>query len=103
MNSNGLAIPRCVIKDGSRVVAAVRGPVATVATGRPHTVTCHRVGNSVTIRVDGLTPKSTTVAQLGSISNASELGIGAKPEDVTSTGFDWYLGEIHDAFVRSTE
>jgi hypothetical protein len=37
---------------------------------------------------------------LGSVANAANLGLGSKAEDTAKTGFDWYLGKIHDAWVR---
>lgn len=98
-NSNGQARARCVVKDAQKVAAvAAGGP--DLADNAQHDVTCKRVGNSISLIIDGTTRATKTVAALGSISNAADLAIGAKAEGTAPTGFDWYLGKIYDAWVR---
>jgi hypothetical protein len=96
---NGKAVPRCAIKDGSKTSVSMRGASQSIADNRPHAITCRRVGNSVTILVDALAPRTATVSRLGSISNDVELGVGAKPEDNPTSGFDWFEGVLLDAWV----
>ena len=98
-NVNGLALGRCIVKDAQKVAAITRA-ATSLADGAAHDVTCSRVGNSVTISVDGVVKAKKTVTLLGTVSNAASLAIGAKAEDSPKTGFDWYLGKIHDAWVR---
>lgn len=98
-NVNGLALARCVVKDAQKVPAIVRAGTSLADNAR-HDVTCSRVGNSVTIAVDGVTKGTKTVTTLGSVSNTANLAVGAKAEDSAKTGFDWYLGKVFDAWVR---
>lgn len=93
------ALARCVVKDANKVVASVRAST-NLADGQPHAVTCRRVGSSVVVQVDSRTPVTKRVAVLGSVSNANKLGLGAKAEGTATTGFDWYPGEMLEAFVR---
>jgi hypothetical protein len=96
---NGAAYARCLVKDGQKVAAFVRAGT-DLADGREHTVECRRARNSVSVVVDGAVKGTKTVSSLGSVSNASDLAIGAKAEGTAKTGFDWYLGTVSDAFVR---
>ena len=98
-NVKGTARARCVVKDAAKVTAAIVDPTS-LANGVPHTVTCGKTSTGVSIRVDSLAPRTKSVTALGSVSNASALGIGAKAEPSVKTGFDWYLGLIDDAWVR---
>lgn len=97
-SSQGIAKARCVVKDATKVSVGIQG-ASNLSDGKPHTVTCSRVGNSVVVRVDSLAPRTKTVAALGSVSNASKLALGAKAEATAKTGFDWYLGTILDARI----
>ena len=38
---------------------------------------------------------------LGSVANTSVLALGDKGEDTAKTGFDWFAGNIYDAWVAS--
>jgi hypothetical protein len=96
---NGAALARCLVKDGQKVAAAIRAGT-NLADGRDHTVQCRRSRSSVSVLVDGAVKGTKTVASLGTVSNGSDLAIGAKAEGTASTGFDWYLGTVSDAFVR---
>jgi len=102
-NVNGKALARCVAKsfrqDGTKVLAAIRG-TTTLADSRRHVVTCTKTSTTITLKVDSLTPRTKTfVGGLGSVSNTSNLALGAKAESTTSTGFDWFEGVIFDAWV----
>jgi hypothetical protein len=98
-NVKGTARARCVAKDSAKVVVAIVAPT-NLADGATHTVTCSKTSTGVSVQIDALTPRTKTVTALGSVSNASALGIGAKAEPSVKTGFDWYLGLIDDAWVR---
>jgi len=102
-NSNGNALARCVAKtirgDGTKVSAAIQG-TTTLADGHQHVVTCTKTSTGITLEVDSLTPRTKTFSGgLGSVSNTSNLALGAKAESTASTGFDWFEGEIFDAWV----
>jgi hypothetical protein len=102
-NVKGKALARCATKsfraDGTKVLAAIQG-TTTLADGHPHVVTCTKTSTSITLRVDSLTPRTKTFSGgLGSVSNTSNLGLGAKAETTASTGFDWFRGVIFDAWV----
>ena len=98
-NVKGTARARCLVKDSTKALAAIVAPT-DLANGVPHTVTCSKTSTGVAVRVDALSPLTKRVTALGSTSNASALGIGAKAEPSAKTGFDWYLGTIEDAWVR---
>jgi hypothetical protein len=98
-HASGKAVAGCLFKDANKVIAGVRAGTS-LADGRNHAVTCKLSGNTVSILVDGDVKVTKTVAIFGTISNSSELGLGAKAEGTATTGFDWYLGELSDAFVR---
>ena len=102
-NVNGKALARCVAKsfrsDGTKVLAAIQG-TTTLADSHQHVVTCTKTSSSITLKVDSLTPRTKTFSGgLGSISNTSNLALGAKAESSASTGFDWFEGVIFDAWV----
>lgn len=99
-NAKGKAVARCVVRDGARVGASIQSLARLNLAGTGvHTVTCTKTSTGVTIRVDGTAPRSKLVSRLGSVSNTSDLALGAKAEGAARTGFDWYLGKIHDGWV----
>jgi hypothetical protein len=98
VHSNGQALAKCLVKDAQKVVAAIRAAKNLAGNGQ-HRVSCHVAGNSVTVKIDGVNAGTKTVATLGSVSNAADLAMGAKAEGSSSTGFDWYLGTIDEAWV----
>jgi hypothetical protein len=100
VHSSGKALARCVVKDALKVSAAIRAGTS-LADNRPHAVACRRTGNSVSVVVDGVTKATRTVTALGSVANTSSLAMGAKAEGTAPTGFDWYLGTMHEAWVRT--
>lgn len=102
-NANGKAVARCVSKsyrsDGTKVLATVQDGT-NLADGNQHVVRCVKTSGSITVYVDSRTPKSKSYPDgLGSVSNASDLALGAKAEGTANTGFDWYEGWIFDAWV----
>ena len=103
VNSSGKAKARCVFNsfrsNGTKVLAAVMKSVQ-LANGVPHTVTCSKTSTTITIQVDSLPVHTKAIAGgLGSISNTSNLGLGAKSEDDPKSGYDWFNGVISDAWV----
>lgn len=99
VNVNGTARARCLVKDANKVVAAIQAPT-NIANGAPHTITCSKTSIGVTVKVDGLAPRTKTVVRLGSVSNGNNLALGAKAEATAKTGFDWFTGTLLDAWVR---
>lgn len=102
-NRTGKAVARCVAKsfrlDGTRVLASVQG-TTNLADGKQHVVTCVKTSTGITLHVDSLAPRTKSyVDGLGSVSNGAYLALGAKPEETAATGFDWFSGEIYDAWV----
>ena len=102
-NVKGKAVPRCVSKsvrsNGTKVQAFVQG-TTNLADGQQHVVTCAKTSTGITLYVDSLTPRTKVyVDGLGSVSNASDVALGAKAEGTASTGFDWFAGQIYDAWV----
>ena len=103
-NVKGKAIARCVSKtiraNGTKVLAAIQGPAKTLADGQRHVVTCTKTATSITVQVDAQAPRTKTFAAgLGSVSNTADLALGAKAEGTATTGFDWFQGEMFDAWV----
>jgi hypothetical protein len=99
-NARGKAVARCVVRDDARVGANIQSlaKVNLAGTG-VHTVTCTKTSTGVTIRVDGGAARTKSVNRLGAVSNTANLALGAKAEGTARTGFDWYKGKIHDAWV----
>jgi len=102
-NVKGKALARCVSKtiraNGTKVLASIQG-TTSLADGQPHVVTCLKTDTGITLRVDALAPRTKTYAGgLGSVSNTADLALGAKAEDTAQTGFDWFQGEMYDAWV----
>jgi len=102
-NVKGKALARCVTKtirgDGTKVLASIQG-TKTLADGNPHVVTCAKTSTGITLTVDALAPRTKAYAGgLGSVSNTADLALGAKAENTATTGFDWFQGEIFDAWV----
>jgi hypothetical protein len=102
INSKGKAEARCafdsILSTGKKVRASVMKSVQ-LANGKTHTVTCTKTSTSLAIAVDDLRVHTKSYAALGSVSNTSDLGIGAKAEPDSKSGYDWYRGELSDAWV----
>jgi hypothetical protein len=103
MNSGGSAKARCVFN--SVLPSGVRANLAqldanSLADGRLHTITCTKTANAITVQVDSHTPKTKTISGgLGTVSNTFDLALGAKAEQTAKSGFDWFEGELTDAWV----
>ena len=102
-NVKGKALARCVAKtvraNGTKVLASIQG-TRTLADGQQHVVTCLKTSTGITLTVDSLAPRTKTyTGGLGSVSNTADLALGAKAESTPQTGFDWFKGEIFDAWV----
>jgi hypothetical protein len=103
MNSGGKAKARCVFN--SVLPSGVRANLAqldanSLADGRLHTITCTKTANAITVQVDSHTPKTKTISGgLGTVSNTFDLALGAKAEQTAKSGFDWFEGELTDAWV----
>lgn len=70
--------------------------------GRPHTISCHKASDRVSITVDGQSStlyRSDGFFAVGSISNAKSLSIGGKAECGGSVDCDYFQGTIGDARV----
>ena len=89
----------CLVKDQRGVRASIRG-TTNVTDGHVHRLTCTKTASGLTLHVDALKARTTTVAELGSISNTSALVIGAKAPAATATAGDWYHGALLDARIR---
>lgn len=103
-NVKGKALPRCVAKtirpDGTKVLASIQGAARSLADGQPHVVTCFKTATGIRLTVDALAPRAKTyTGGLGSVSNTADLALGAKAESTATTGFDWFAGELFDAWV----
>ena len=96
---SGTARARCLVRDANKVVAAIVAPT-NLSDGRSHVVVCSKTSRGVTVTIDALAPRTKSVTSLGSVSNASQLALGAKAESSASTGFDWFKGRIDDAWLR---
>jgi hypothetical protein len=103
MNVGGKAVARCVTRsfrrNGTKVLASVQGST-NVANRRRHQITCTKTSTTITLEVDSLPSRTKSYSGgLGSVSNTSKLALGAKAESTATTGFDWFKGEIFNAWV----
>lgn len=99
-NAKGKAVARCVVKDAAKKLVAIQSQLkVNLADGNIHVVTCTKTGTGVTVKVDGLPPRTKAVTALGSVANDADLALGAKAETSASTGFDWYKGMMYDAWL----
>jgi len=91
---NGGARARCAFRDADGLrTSVVRG--TGLNNGLWHELRCAKKADRVTLTVDGT--QNSTLVGLGSISNSSELTIGAKP-----TGGDNYSGLIDEVHFEAT-
>jgi hypothetical protein len=97
INVKGKAKGLCLVKDSLKHSGSIRLGGRTLANGKPHTITCSKTANGVTIAVDGLTPRTRTVTGgLGVVGNGAALTLGAKD----AAGGDWFVGRLIDASVQ---
>lgn len=97
INSNGIGKAYCVVKDAAGHIGAIAG-TTNVADGAVHTLTCSKLANRVSLKVDGLALRKKYVS-LGSIFNTAELLIGARTSTDTDTTNDWYTGTVRSASI----
>jgi hypothetical protein len=102
-NASGKAKARCVfnsvLPNGKRSNVALMGSTS-IADGKPHVITCSKTSDSLTVTVDAAKPQSKkSSAALGAITNTNDLALGAKAEKTSKSGFDWFQGEMYDAWV----
>lgn len=102
-NINGRAVARCVSKTiksgGTKVLASIHGG-GDLADGVRHTIRCTKTSTGIRLKVDAQTPRTRSYSGgLGSVSNTSNLALGAKAESTAQTGFDWFEGVLYDAWV----
>jgi hypothetical protein len=81
----------CLFQDSTAKVGKIAGG-RNLANGTWHTISCTKTPTSVVLTVDGRT--YTKAVQLGSISNADLLTIGAQ-----SRNADWYAGDTDKVSV----
>ncbi|HEY2879490.1 hypothetical protein [Nocardioides sp.] len=89
-SSSGKAKARCVfnsiLPSGKRSNSAQLGSTS-LADGRVHTITCTKTSTSISIQIDALPATTKAIAAgLGSVSNASALGLGARPSRTPHPG-----------------
>jgi hypothetical protein len=103
MNSGGKARARCVfnsvLPNGKRANSALMDTSTSLADGQQHTITCAKTSTGLTVQVDSHTHTKTTKGGLGTVSNNADLALGAKAEKTAKSGFDWFRGELFDAWV----
>ncbi len=104
-SASGRGKARCVfnsvLANGKRANIAVTG-ATRLADGRQHTITCAKTSNAITVTVDSAKPNTKTISGgLGTVSNTYDLALGAKAEPTAKSGFDWFDGELFDAWVAT--
>jgi Concanavalin A-like lectin/glucanases superfamily len=99
VNVNGQGRAFCLVKDSQGAGARIKG-TTNVTDGKVHTLTCTKTASGLTLKVDGLQPRITTVTGgLRAIANTSALMIGAKTPIVTGPAGDWYNGALLGARI----
>jgi hypothetical protein len=106
MSAGGKAKARCVfnsvLPNGSRANVA-QADTNPLADGKVHTITCTKTSNGITVQVDSRPSKTKTISGgLGTVSNTYDLALGAKAEKTAKSGFDWFEGELYDAWVAGS-
>lgn len=98
INVNGKAKAFCRINDSRGKSAALTGKT-NLADGVLHTITCKRKGTTMTLKVDALTTLKKPGITIKSITNTSELTLGAKSSTGTGVENDWYTGSMRSASI----
>lgn len=99
---NDVAVARCVVKDARRRIVAIQSrsaPRYDLADGRQHTVSCLKTRRGVTVTVDAQPPRTKEVGRLRRVFNGGDLALGAKAEQQSHSGFDWFRGTMHEAWL----
>jgi Laminin G domain len=79
VNNSGRAHALCLVRDTAGHVGRITSRGSSLADGTSHKITCTKTSTSVTVAVDGLTPRTGVASGgLGSVSNTADLFIGAK-------------------------
>jgi hypothetical protein len=102
-SASGKGKARCVfnsvLPNGKRANIALAGSTK-LADGKQHMITCTKTSNAITVTVDSAKPQTKTISGgLGTVSNTYDLALGAKAEPTAKSGFDWFEGELFDAWV----
>lgn len=96
VNVSGVAKARCYFR-GSKSSYQKTVSVANLLNGAYHTIICQKTATTVVMTVDGTVYRHTTT--IGSISNTSDLIIGAKSGATTSA--DWFKGSLDEVSVTT--
>ncbi|MET0417157.1 MAG: LamG-like jellyroll fold domain-containing protein [Actinoplanes sp.] len=89
--------PSCVLVGDRQPMIRMVTSAISVADGRWHSVSCHRVSTSLTIYVDGVARGRTGVPARLSVTNSRPLSIGGKGAYVDN---DQFNGALDNVWVR---
>ncbi len=89
--------PSCVLVDDRRPAIRIATSAVSVADGRWHSVSCHRVRTSLLVRVDGVVRGRTAVPAGLSVANNRPLSIGGKGAFADN---DQFNGALDNVWVR---
>ena len=89
--------PSCVLVDDRRPTIRMATSVVSVADGRWHSVSCHRIRNHLTVYVDGVARGRTAVPARLSVTNNRPLSIGGKGAFADN---DQFNGALDNVWVR---
>ncbi|HVU29202.1 MAG TPA: LamG domain-containing protein [Sphingomicrobium sp.] len=98
IRSNGKAVAFCRIND-SRGKSAALTDKTNLADNKLHTIKCARTGKTMTLKVDSKSSLKKRDISIQSISNNSDVTIGAKLPDGEGPQNDWYIGVIRSAGI----
>jgi hypothetical protein len=96
VNVSGVAKARCYFR-GSSSSYQKTVSVPNLLNGAYHTITCQKTATTVVMTVDGTVYRRTTT--IGSISNTSDLIIGAR--SAASTSDDWFKGSLDEVTITT--
>lgn len=96
VNISGVAKARCYFR-GSTASYQKTLAVANLLNGSYHTITCQKTATTVVMTVDSTVYRHTTT--IGSISNSSDLIIGAKSASTSSS--DWFKGSLDEVSITT--
>ena len=96
VNISGVAKARCYFR-GSTSSYQKTLSAPNLLNGAYHTITCQKTATTVVMTVDGTVYRRTVT--IGSISNTSDLIIGAKSGATTSD--DWFKGSLDEVSITT--
>ena len=96
VNVSGVAKARCYFR-GSKGSYQKTVSVPNLLNGAYHTIICQKTATTVVMTVDGTVYRHT--GAIGSISNTSDLIIGAKSAATTSD--DWFKGSLDEVSITT--